>query len=256
MNSQMKEEFKKMMIPEYEKQQRNGRIWGGLILVAVGVAFLLRTLNYDLPYWLFSWPMILILVGIYNLGKHGFTRPFGMIPLAIGLVFLVEKTTPGLEIVKIALPALAIVFGVWMLMFPSKKKGFRHMRHMRNAYHTGTSTESSSEDQLFVDTVFGGIDRNVISKDFKGGRVNCVFGGAEINLLNADIQGTVVLEVTAVFGGIDLTVPAKWKVQTEITAILGGVEDKRAMNEESLNTDKVLILKGEAIFGGIEIKGY
>lgn len=250
MDRQMKEEIKKM-IPDYEKRQRNGRVWGGLILVGVGVAFLLRSLNYELPFWLFSWPMILILVGIYNLGKHGFTRPFGLIPLAIGLVFLAEKTNPNLEIVRIALPVIAIVFGVWMVLFPRKKKSFHHLRHAHM-----TSTEATTEDHLFVDTIFGGVERNVVSKDFKGGKVTCIFGGAEINLLNADIHGTVTLELTAVFGGIDLTVPAKWKVQTDITAILGGVEDKRMVDEDSLNTEKVLIIKGEAIFGGVEIKGY
>jgi hypothetical protein len=98
LNKYFKEEMKKMM-PEHEKQQCNGRIWGGLILVGVGVAYLLRSFNYELPYWLFSLPMIQILVGIYNLGKHGFLRPFGLIPLAIGAVFLVEKITPGLGIV-------------------------------------------------------------------------------------------------------------------------------------------------------------
>ena len=58
--------------------------------------------------------------------------------------------------------------------------------------------EATDEDHLFADTVIDGVDRNVVSKDFKGGRVTCVFGGAEINLHNADIQGAVLLDLTAI----------------------------------------------------------
>jgi hypothetical protein len=50
--------------------------------------------------------MILILLGIYNLGKHGFLRPFGLIPLAIGAVFLVEKTNPGSVLFKLPIQSL------------------------------------------------------------------------------------------------------------------------------------------------------
>ena len=53
-------------------------------------------------------------------------------------------------------------------------------------------------------------------------------------------------------GGSKLTLPANWLVKTEVTSIMGGVEDKRFVDTDS-DPSKVLILKGTAIMGGIEI---
>lgn len=84
-----------------------------------------------------------------------------------------------------------------------------------------------------------------------------MFGGAEINFSQADIKGRAVLEVNAVFGGAKLIIPANWTVQSsELVAILGGVEDNRVLQMGAGDPDKVLILRGNAIFGGITLKSY
>ena len=38
----------------------SGRVMAGLVLVIVGIAVLARQMGVDLPYWLFTWPMILV----------------------------------------------------------------------------------------------------------------------------------------------------------------------------------------------------
>lgn len=254
MENQQNTKWKHWMNPEFEKQQQRGRIWGGLIIVAVGGAFLARALHVALPGWLFTWPVILILAGIYTLGKHGFQRPGGLIPLTVGAVFLIERLSPGMKIAHIVWPTLIILFGLFLIMSPWKNWRRKKQEQWQSAGFG--AVDASGDDYLDIDSIFGGVEKNVLSKNFKGGRVDCVFGGAEISFLNADIEGPVTMEMNAVFGGIDLTVPAHWKVQTEISAILGGVQDKRPMNEEAMNTNKVLILKGSVVFGGVSIKGY
>ena len=49
-----------------------GRVWAALILIAVGSVLVLRQMGLPLPYWLFSWPMILIVVGLFIGFRHGF----------------------------------------------------------------------------------------------------------------------------------------------------------------------------------------
>jgi predicted membrane protein len=83
-----------------------------------------------------------------------------------------------------------------------------------------------------------------------------IMGGTEINLMQADINGTVILEVTQIFGGTKLIVPSNWEIKPEMVAIFGGIEDKRTMQNVSGNTDKILVLKGTTLFGGIEIRNY
>ena len=56
----------------------------------------------------------------------------------------------------------------------------------------------------------------------------------------------------ALMGGIELSVPGDWSVRNEGLAVLGGIEDSR--KETSGNPNKLLVLRGQAIMGGIEIK--
>ena len=57
--------------------------------------------------------------------------------------------------------------------------------------------------RLYFDatTVLGGIHKNILSKNFKGGDITIFMGGAEMNLSQADIQGTAALDITQIMGG-------------------------------------------------------
>lgn len=256
MNYEEKRKWRNWMNPDFEKQRQRGRVWGGLILVGVGSALMAHKLGVIMPAWLFTWPIILILAGIYTLGKNGFKRPGGLIPIAIGGVFLAEHLLPGMQISQIAWPALAILVGLFLIFSPKRNCGPRGRRHWEKTDFVNATETGSSEDFINIDSVFGGVNKTVITKNLKGGTINCVFGGAEINLLQADIQGQVTMDINTVFGGVEMIVPSSWKVQSEVSAVLGGVEDKRAMSESTFETDKILVLKGSVIFGGLSIKGY
>ena len=71
-----------------EKGRQENRVFGGLILIVVGAALLLRNAGFPLPYWLFSWPVILILVCVYSGVKHKFANNTWIILVAIGSFFL------------------------------------------------------------------------------------------------------------------------------------------------------------------------
>jgi predicted membrane protein len=75
-------------------------------------------------------------------------------------------------------------------------------------------------------------------------------------MTQADIQGKVFLEVNQVFGGTKLIVPANWQIQSEATAIMGSVEDSRVGYKDMVEHDKILVIEGTSIFGGISIKSY
>ena len=114
----------------------------------------------------------------------------------------------------------------------------------------------STDDYVDITAVFGGVKKQFISKDFKGGEVNCVFGGTELNLSQADFTGRVVLELNHVIGGSKLTIPANWHVQSELTAIMGGIEDTRNLHNVTPDYNKTLVLKGTCFMGGISIMSY
>jgi predicted membrane protein len=127
--------------------------------------------------------------------------------------------------------------------------------HTMAAVEPHNTTDSKGEFLEAV-SVFGGTKKTVFSKDFRGGDVVAFIGGVEINLSQADMQGRVVLEVTQILGGTKLIVPAHWDVVSEMVAVFGGIEDKRMQHSSQIQPDKILILRGASVFGGIEIQSF
>jgi predicted membrane protein len=120
----------------------------------------------------------------------------------------------------------------------------------------GYSSKSfSSEDFIDATTILGGIHKNILSKNFKGGDITIFMGGAEINLSQADIQGTASLDITQIMGGTKIIVPPHWEVRSQLTSVFGNIEDKRT-NIGNTDPNKVLIIDGSSVFGGIEIRNY
>ena len=186
----------------------------------------------------------------------------------IGFMFFLRDIMPEFNLFPYLWPVGLILVGMFIILKPTSLFGNKYSKWKANNYAgdnryeydatSDTTTNASiSDDYLDTSAVFGSIKRSVISKTFKGGEVNCVFGGGEINLTQADIQGVVRLELNAVFGGMRLIVPSNWEVKSELTAVFGSAEDKRMYNPNRINsTEKLLILEGNAVFGGIEILSF
>lgn len=244
---------------------RSGRIFAGLIIILVGTALLIRQLGFmDLPYWLFSWKMLLIVIGLFIGAKSSFQNIGWAFPFFVGVFFLLEDLFPEWSIRTYFWPMMIIGAGFWIMFGPRGRCFRRHRRRSLGKdqdFHSTSSTSIPGTDtrEDFIDSVsiFGGIKKNILSKDFKGGDIVTIFGGAEYNLSHADFKGDVTLEVVQLFGGTRLIIPPQWEVKSEMVAILGSVEDKRPIPQEnSVEPDKRLILKGVSIFGGIELKSY
>lgn len=233
---------------------RSGRMMGGLVIVAVGAVLLARQVGVDLPPWLFSWGMLLIVIGVYVGARHSF-RDYGwLIPVFIGTVFLADKFV-DVHLMQYFWPLVVIFVGLVMILKPRGRNREQFWRRWEQQQGAGLQ---SSEDVLDCVTIFGGVKKNIISKDFKGGEAVTCFGGTELNLMQADMNGKIVLELVQVFGGTKLIVPPHWRIQSEeLVSIFGGLNDKRPLPADTaVDSGKVLVLKGTCIFGGIDIKSF
>jgi hypothetical protein len=247
------------MYKEWEEQHRRGRFFAGLFIVGAGVLFLAREMGVVLPEWLFTWQMILITLGVFSGLKHRFRHIGWVVMVAIGGAFMAREYLPEYDFSHYIWPAMIILVGLVIMLKPKRKNAWcRHRRRNRwhQRYEESAGLPATNEEYIDVSAVFGGIKKNIVSKNFRGGEINCVFGGAEINFMQADFQDTIELEVNAVFGGAGLIIPPHWEIKSEMTAVLGGVEDKRPLHTGTVSQGKKLILKGTAVFGGIEIKSY
>jgi len=228
-------------------------------------------LDAPIPKWIFSWEVLLILFGILSGIKHRFRTAGWIVMIAIGSIFLIDDQMPQLDLHEYIVPIIIIGVGALFILRPKPNWEFgRHRREWRNNrrfnrwngpqdFGTQEQEEETSDDTdyLKVNSVFSGIKRTILSKNFKGGKVSCVFGGAEIDLTQADINGRVVLRIEQAFGGTKLIIPPHWNVQNEIDGAFHGVDDQRKYNTNiTPDANKVLVLKGSCMFAGIDIRSY
>jgi predicted membrane protein len=224
----------------------------GLIFLLIGLFLFLRTLDLELPNWVFSWQLLLIVIGIIVWAASQFKNWGGLIMILVGTVFFAKDYLMlSYDLTRFIWPAVFTIVGLALIF------GKRQEATMKDKTIMPPST--SSEDAIDSTVIFSGQNRVVVSKDFKGGTVTAIFGGADYNLIQADFQDKIELDVTCIFGGVEIILPANWDVRLEMgTIIMGGVTDKRPVEllSNAGNSEKIFVLKGTCIFGGIEIRNY
>ena len=259
--------------------RRSGRIWAGLFLLLVGGVLLLDQLGFPLPDWLFSWHILLIAIGLFIGIRTGFRNFAWLILILIGGAYTLQDYYHNVQLERFILPGILILVGFafisgrggrhprWHREWPDEdwqKHWARHRERHRWKYHTGgsmstdfgTSQEGySSEDFIDSTSIFGGVHKKIVSKTFKGGDVVTMMGGTEIDLSQADFTGMIRLDVTQIMGGTKIIVPPHWEVRSEVTAIFAGFEDKR-QQPAVVNPEKLMVIDGTSIFGGIELRNF
>ncbi len=113
--------------------------------------------------------------------------------------------------------------------------------------------ETISQETFERAAVFSGQEYRVTSVGLERGKATAVFGGLEVDLRDAEIMGDIaVIEVAAVFGGVDLRVPGDWIVESDVGVFIGGI-DNRA-RAPAVEGAKRLIVRGGVVFGGLDIR--
>ena len=257
----------------YEKAHRRGKVMGGLLILTIGSLFLARELGAQLPEWLFSWKTLLIGLGVVIAVKHKFRNASWIFLIGIGSAFLINDFYPEMHFKPFLLPLFLIAIGLFVMFKPRRKHQehfrkwkhyHRHRDYSREYYERkyqqaeGQGGDQHKDDYLEFHTVMAGVKKNVLSKKFKGGEVVTILGGTEINLSQSDFEGRASLDITQVLGGTKLVVPANWIIQSELVTIMGSVEDKRPFMQQGTNNEpeKLLVLTGNTIMGGVEIVSY
>jgi len=259
------------------------KVLAGAILLAVGGVLLIKQFNFFFfPGWLFSWPLGLIVLGLYFGAKHNFRKPVWFILVIIGLLNFLDDIFPSFDWGDIVFPIMLISFGIWIIMRKRNQPAIPNSDYWDKKYkanpYTGekplanfdtidadaNATEQpigsmpppTQDDYLNATAVFGGVNKTILSKNFMGGDITNIFGGTELDFTQADIHGRVTIDITQMFGGTKIIVPANWHVVPDLAAVFAGVDDKRIKNAQVSNTDKVLVLKGVSVFAGIDIRSY
>ena len=246
---------KEAMKPTERLKSENNNKWGGILLIAIGAIFLLQRLPATaglIPYWVFTWPVLLMAIGIFIGLKSGFKNYSWLVLLLIGGYFVLHNNNfINGSLRPYALPIGLIALG-FIVAFNKKKNCYKYSKNPAGE----TTITDISEDTITLNSTFGSVEKSVYTKNFQGGTVSCIFAGGQINFARADFEGVAILDVSVIFGGLDIVIPANWNLKNEVNVMFGGIEDKRKFAPSVTENGKTLILKGNVMFGGIEIKSY
>jgi predicted membrane protein len=245
---QAREEYRQMKHEHHHLT--NNRPIIGVLLVFAGLFLVLRNTGFFpefIDHIIFSWPMLLVAIGlVMTIGASEKTS--GVIVMAVGGFFLIPMIfRETFHAYNMFWPSIFIIVGVIFIV--SKRKGWNSVT---------SSKAILGDDYVDFVNVFSGMERQIVSENFKGGKVTAVFGGMELDLTKAKLApGRNELEIACVFGGATLIVPDDWNVTIEVTPVLGGFNDSRKLYPgRSIDSTKQLAIKGAVIFGGGEIKSY
>ncbi|NLY92049.1 MAG: cell wall-active antibiotics response protein [Firmicutes bacterium] len=215
------------------------------ILIFFGFLILLNNLgvtSFDLSIstW---WPLVLIIVGLHQLFSSRFTNLFAFILLFLGGAFQLRRL--GLisaAQLRLVWPLLLILFGLILLF--NFGSGRRRV------------ADTAPENTVDILVIFGDVERRISSPSFLGGNLTALFGGATLDLRGSEMpEGVNLLNIQAIFGGVDLIIPEGWTVEIRGIPIFGGIEDQRVkqIGPEGATGPKLRI-NAFIFFGGIDVK--
>ena len=226
----------------------NAGLIPGAIILAVGAIFLLNNLGYvQARHLLDFWPVLLIFAGIVKIFDP-YRRAWGVILLFFGSLLLMDQMGIRHFGWGELWPLLLIAVGgvaMWSAIKARKLAGDLHV------------DDGDPRTTLNESAIFGGIEKRLNGKDFRGGQLHAMFGGIEIDMRDADIaENEAVLYANSIFGGIELRVPDTWYVAARGQGIFGGFTDSTKYNPpvDPEKPRKTLIVMGMAVFGGVEIR--
>jgi predicted membrane protein len=213
----------------------------GVAIAVVGVLFTLDNLNIlesePILRW---WPALVVLIGLRKLMGYR-SRPqllTGALITAAGVILLLAN----LDMIHFSIwelwPLQLVFLGAWLVL-----RGTQRARE--------SASPVDPDDYANAVVMMGGVVRKMNSSQFRGGEVTAFMGGVELDLRNAHAASdTVVIDVLAWWGGIELWVPQDWKVTSEVMPIMAGYEDKTKVQSDAKTH---LIVRGVVVMGGIEV---
>lgn len=256
----------------------HGGVVAGVILAGIGVLLLLQ--NLGIPYFEDLeryWPLILIVVGAVQIGRcWGWGgKIWGAAVIAVGCIFLASNFgyIHG-DVWRFIWPGILILVGLGMLAknidrhanggFGGPPGGFdphRFAEDLKNrivddahARAEGRYSREYSPHTVNEWAIFSGIKRRIDTQDFQGGEVFAMFGGVELDLRKAGTtREEVIIEVNAIFGGVEVRAPETWNITVRGIGAFGGYEDKTMRMAPDVKAPH-LIVHGFAAFGGVTIQ--
>jgi len=208
-----------------------GRLVLGLVALMLGVVFLADgagLLGADSAFAL--WPVAVVVVGlVVVLQPDTANRVVGAVLLLAGVWLLLNSLGVWSYGFWRTWPYLLVIFGAWMIY------RVRGMRQREAGF-------------AFLDLV----ERQATGARFSSGELSAVLGSCRLDLRQVTLAEGIdrpVVDAFALFGTIEVQVPADWNVENRVVPLLGRV----ATPTPSAGAGPTVVVQGSVIGGRISV---
>lgn len=226
------------------KVKKSNLIWG-VIFILAGILYILNEF-FGLPFDIWDlWPLLIIVPSVNSMLKNG-PKVGNIIFFFFGLAILLDSINIVNDDVldKLFIPVCLIVIGI---AFIFRDRFF----YKKNAKSLDKDFFKFGDEDSYT-AIFSGNKVNLPHDVFNGAEITAVFGGVEMNMREAVITDDVVINCTAVFGGVDIFVPSGVNIKVSGLPIFGGVSNK-CMDYQNENAP-TLFVNATCMFGGVTLK--
>lgn len=224
--------------------KKAGSVIWGVLLIAAGVIFALNAFNIaDVNIFFDGWWTLFIIipcvVGLFTERE----KTGNIIGIAIGVFLLLccQDILSFSMLWKLLVPAIIVIIGLKMVLtglFGNK------------ANEIISKMKQNGDNPKVGCATFSGCDLNYDGEVFEGAELSATFGGVKCDLRNAIIEKDCAIQVTAIFGGVDIFVPDNVNVKVSSNSIFGGISNKTVFHKDA----PTIYVSGTCMFGGAEIK--
>lgn len=221
------------------RKRISNTLWG-LLFIAIGIGIVgdmagAWEINLFFTGW---WTLFLIVPAVFGMVEHGI-RIGNSIGLVTGLALLacVRGYLPWEVLSRMLVPTVMILIGGVMVL--------------KNLFHLNLGRVKVPNEKRFEETVIFSGKNLVIQDEFYGMSGDAIFGGLTLDLRNAKIDQNISIDAMAVFGGVDILLPANVSVKMNDISLFGGCSNARQASPVGGPT---VYINATALFGGVEVK--
>ena len=223
-------------------------IWG-IAIIALGIIFGgnalgLFTLDIFFDGW---WTLFIIIPSIVSLiTDKDKIMSLGFIAVGVILLLAAQDVFSYDVAWKVILAVFLVAIGLSMI--------FRSLFHSKNDQEVSKKVAEAEKDGKVMDSqfaAFSGTDRVYKDETFNGSNITAIFGGVKLDLRNAKFDKDTVIKAFALFGGIDIIVPADVRIKLKSGFIFGGFSDDR--KNPSDKGKHTIYIDAAGGFGGVTV---
>ena len=219
-------------------------LWG-IALVVIGVIIGLNTMNVvNIDIFFDGWWTLFIIVPCFIGLFTDNDKTGNIIGLFVGVILLLgmQNIIDFNLIWKLLLPSIIVIIGLSLIFKNTFNSKINNEIKKLNNKNTKNNEYCATFSEQRID---------IPNEEFKGATLNSVFGSITCDLREAKIKEDVVINTSAIFGGIDIIVADDVNIKIKSNSIFGGVDNKKKNNTDKKYT---IYVNASCLFGGVDIK--